>query len=96
MSDDNPTNGQIDKLIVAISELIQAMRAQNGRIDRIEQQTEHNGQQIAGLIELAKSHSELIEGNTKQIAELREQGKEQDERINALIKIVEGHLTNHP
>ncbi|HKP11570.1 MAG TPA: hypothetical protein VJZ91_05645 [Blastocatellia bacterium] len=58
---------------------------------------------IAGLIQVARLHNEQIDEirrqtaeNGRQIAELREQGKEQDERLNALIRIVEGHISNHP
>lgn len=95
---DEPRNEthDIDKILVAVSELIQAMRGQNVRMDRIEAQSEQNAHQIAGLIELAKTQIELTERNSQQIDELRQQGKEQQERINALIRIVEGHLSNHP
>ncbi|MFL6215288.1 MAG: hypothetical protein ACJ74J_15495 [Blastocatellia bacterium] len=58
---------------------------------------------IAGLIQVARLHNEQLDEmrrqtteNNHQIAELREQGREQDERLNALIRIVEGHISNHP
>ena len=69
---------------------------------------------ITGLIQVARLHNEQLdelrrqtEENSRLIAELREQGraqderhnalrKEQDERLNALIRIVEGHVSNHP
>lgn len=64
---------------------------------------------IAGLIQVARIHDEQIDqnsqqikGNSEQIMKLREsidalaqQGKDQDERINALIRIVESHVSNH-
>ena len=58
---------------------------------------------IAGLIQVARLHNEQLDEmrrqtteNNRQIAELREQGREQDERLNALIRIVEAHVSNHP
>lgn len=44
---------------------------------------------IAGLIRVARIHDD-------QITALIEQGKEQRERLDALIRIVEGHVSNHP
>ena len=58
---------------------------------------------VTGMIQVARLHDDRIdriekqtEENSKQIALLTEQGKEQQERINALIRIVEGHLSKHP
>jgi chromosome segregation ATPase len=58
---------------------------------------------IAGLIQVARIHDEQIDRNSQQIKEnteaikeLREGLREQREHINALIRIVEGHITNHP
>lgn len=65
---------------------------------------------VAGLIQVARSHDDQIDGNNKRIeriekqteenskliAALAEQGKQQQERINALVRIVEGNLSNHP
>ena len=44
---------------------------------------------IAGLIRVARIHDD-------QITALIEQGKEQRERLDVLIRIVEGHVSNHP
>jgi len=44
---------------------------------------------IAGLIQVARLHND-------QITALQQQGKEQQERIDALIRSVESHLSNHP
>jgi tRNA U55 pseudouridine synthase TruB len=44
---------------------------------------------IAGLIQVARLHNE-------QITALRQQGKDQQERLDALIRIIEGHLSDHP
>jgi peptidoglycan hydrolase CwlO-like protein len=58
---------------------------------------------IAGLIQVARIHDEQIDRNSQQIKEnseaikeLREGLREQRENINALIRIMEGHITNHP
>jgi septal ring factor EnvC (AmiA/AmiB activator) len=64
---------------------------------------------IAGLIQVARIHDEQIDRNSQQIAansqqikenademkEFREGLREQREHINALIRIVESHITNH-
>jgi hypothetical protein len=44
---------------------------------------------IAGLIQVARIHNE-------QITALQEQGRDQQARLDALIRIVEGHVSNHP
>jgi len=80
----------------AIAGLIQVARIQGERIDRIDQQIEENSKQIDRI-------DQQIEENSKQIAALIEQGKETREdlkqmkdAVNALIRIVEGHVSNHP
>ena len=73
----------------AIAGLIQVARLHSEQLGQTRQQIADNSQQI-------KANSEQIDQNRQAIAALREQGKEQDERINALIRIVEGHLSNHP
>ena len=73
----------------AIAGLIQVARLHSEQLDQVRQQIADNSQQI-------NASSEHIDQNRQAIAALREQGKEQDERIHALIRIVEGHLSNHP
>ena len=58
---------------------------------------------VAGMIQVARSHEDRLDGveslsadNSRQIAELREGLKEQKESVDALIRIVEGHISNHP
>jgi uncharacterized protein (DUF885 family) len=80
----------------AIVGLIQVARLHSEQLDQIRQQIADNSQQIKANSEQIKASSEHIDENRQAIAALREQGKEQDERINALIRIVEGHLSNHP
>ena len=80
----------------AIAGLIQVARLQSEQLDQVRQQIADNTQQIAENSQQIKASSEHIDENRQAIAALREQGKEQDERINALIRIVEGHLSNHP
>ncbi|MEN3332495.1 MAG: hypothetical protein V7641_1860 [Blastocatellia bacterium] len=43
---------------------------------------------IAGLIQVARLHNEHINA-------LQQQGKDQQERLDVLIRIVEGHVSNH-
>lgn len=66
----------------SIAGLVQVARIQDERIDRIEKQIEENGKQIAALIEQGK--------------ETREDLKQMKDTVNALIRIVEGHVSNHP
>ena len=87
----------------AIAELLKVERVQNTRI-------EESRQQLVALVEVARSHDErldriekLQEENSKEIAALIEQRKETREdikqmqdAINALIRIVEGHISHHP
>jgi len=75
-------NEKMTKILEAISGLIKMERIQNARI-------EENSKQIAGLIEVARL-------NTEQIEALVQQGREQGDRIDALIRIVEGQVSNHP
>ena len=65
---------------------------------------------IAGLIQVARMHDEQIDRHSEQIKEIsgqikemnedlkerRESLKEQRDNINALIRIVESHVSNHP
>ena len=66
----------------AIAGLVQVARIQDERLDRIEKITEENSKQIAALVEQGK--------------ETREDLRQMKDAINALIRIVEGHLSNHP
>jgi septal ring factor EnvC (AmiA/AmiB activator) len=91
----------------AIAGLIQVARLHDGQLDDIrEQMAEHSRQmaehsrqmaeQMAETRRLIAENSRQIAENSRQIAELREQGREQDERLDALIRIVETHVSNHP
>ena len=60
-------------------------------------------QAIVGLIQVARTHdeqidrnSEQINRNSEQIKEMNESLKEQREHIDALIRVVESHVSNHP
>lgn len=46
-------------------------------------------QAIVGLIQVARTHDEQIDRNSGQIKEL-------GERVDALIRVVESHVSNHP
>ena len=59
-------------------------------------------QAIAGLIQAARTHDEQIDRNTEQInrnseqiKEINESLKEQRGHIDALIRVVESHVSNH-
>lgn len=80
----------------AIAGLIQVARIHDEQIDRNSQQIAANSQQIKENAALIKGNAALIKGNADDIKELREGLREQREHINALIRIVEGHITNHP
>ena len=77
----------------AIAGLIKVARLHDEQLDDIREQMAEYGRQTA---ERFAENSRLIAENSRLIAELREQGREQDERLNALIRIVEAHITNHP
>ncbi|MFL6216313.1 MAG: hypothetical protein ACJ74J_20685 [Blastocatellia bacterium] len=66
----------------AIAGLVQVARIPDERLDRTEKITEENSKQIAALVEQGK--------------ETREDLRQMKDAINALIRIVEGHLSNHP
>lgn len=65
----------------SIAGLVQVARLHNEQLDDIRQQIKANSEQIAQ--------------NQQAIAALAEHGKEQQGRIDALIRIVEGHLSDH-
>gem|GEM_PF-2014034 len=50
---------------------------------------------LLGLTHHAERHDQQITANEQAIAELVEQGKETDVRLNALIMIVERHVSGH-
>jgi hypothetical protein len=61
----------------------------NERQEKFDQNMAAMQEAIAGLIQVARLHNE-------QITALQQQGKDQQARLDALIRIVEGHLSNHP
>ena len=50
---------------------------------------------LIGLTHYAERHDQQIAANERAIAELAERGKETDARLNALILIVERHISGH-
>ena len=103
-------NNKLETIVEAIAELIQAGRIQEAHIKENARQIAALLEVARRQSEVARSHDERLdhhnerldriekmqEENSREIAALREQGKEQDERLNALIRIVEGHISNHP
>lgn len=51
---------------------------------------------FVSLTRHVERHDEQIARNEEQIAALIEQGRETDARLNALITIVERHVSGHP
>jgi chromosome segregation ATPase len=51
---------------------------------------------IAGLIQVARIHDEQIGEMRKRIEETSESVKQTTENLNALIRIVDRHVSNHP
>ncbi|MFL6216292.1 MAG: hypothetical protein ACJ74J_20580 [Blastocatellia bacterium] len=64
-----------------------------GQFDERQQRFDQNmaamQEAIAGLIQVARLHND-------QLTTLQQQMKEQGDRTDALIRIMEGHLSNHP
>jgi septal ring factor EnvC (AmiA/AmiB activator) len=74
----------------------------NARLDRVDRQIEELvglvgvlRDALIGLTHHAERHDQQIAANERAIAELAERGKETDARLNALILIVERHLSDH-
>ena len=67
-----------------------------------EKQSIENTANIAKLVDVVLSlanvvqrHDEALDRVDRQIAELAERGKETDARLNALIDVVEQHISKH-
>lgn len=74
----------------------------NNKLETIIETQANLQEAIAGLIQVARMHDEQIDRNTervtrleKQIEETNEAVKQTTDNMNALIRIVEGHLSNH-
>lgn len=50
---------------------------------------------LIGLTHHAERHDQQIAANQRAIAELAERGKETDARLNALMLVVERHVSGH-
>ena len=75
----------------------------NNKLETIIETQANLQEAIAGLIQVARMHDEQIDRNTERITRLEKQVEETNEAVkqttdnmNALIRIVEGHLSNHP
>ena len=79
-----------------IAALMEVVRLQSEVARSHDEQLDRHNERLDRIEKLQEETSRLSKQNTEEIAALREQGKEQDERINALIRIVEGHISNHP
>jgi len=70
-----------------------------GKLEMVQQQQAESItrllESVAGLIQVARMHDEQIDRNSEQIKELNESLKEQRETVNALLRVVEQHISNH-
>jgi hypothetical protein len=51
---------------------------------------------VVGLLQVVRHHDERVDESDAQIKALRESVKQTTENLNALIRIVEGQVSNHP
>lgn len=72
----------IDRLVESVAGLIQVARMHDEQIDRNS--------------EMIRENSEQIRKNSEQVKEFTESLKEQRETVNALLRVVEQHVSNHP
>src|SRR3954468_19489742 len=79
-----------------IAALMEVVRLQSEVAHGHDERLDHHNERLDRIEKLQEETSRLSKKNTEEIAALREQGKEQDERLNVLIRIVEGHISNHP
>lgn len=77
------------KMQEALAGLVQVARLHDQQIDTVQEA-------LAGLVQMAQLHDQQIDGLIEQGKETREQLSETRAILNALIRIVEGHISNHP
>ena len=79
---------------------VEFMLEQQARFDERQNKMEATQEQQAKAIDgILKASADLIEAariNSKHIKELRESVKQTAESVNALLRIVDGHIANHP
>jgi len=82
-----------DEFVRRINNQLSTIAENQARFDERQVQFDRNmlamQEAIAGLIQVARLHNE-------QVTAFQQQGKDQQERLDALIRIVESHLSNHP
>lgn len=62
--------------------------------NRAEERWSRTEEGIRALLSIAEVHEKEIQANTQQILSLGETTKATDERLNALINVVERHISN--
>lgn len=77
------------KIQEAIAGLIQVARVHDEQIDALVQQDKEAREEL-------KESRKQLEESRNQLAEMREQIKETRDNLNALIRVVEQHITDHP
>lgn len=80
----------------AIEFLLEHHAKFNADMDRIKATVDNAAVMIVNLVEVVRHHDERIDDSDAQIKELRESVKQTTENLNALIRIVESHVSNHP
>jgi ABC-type transporter Mla subunit MlaD len=83
------------KFTVDMAEMKEQMGALTRRADQATDQIGRLTDALLSLTNIVERHDSQIESNWTQIAALAERGKETDARLNALIEIVERHISGH-
>jgi chromosome segregation ATPase len=74
------------------AEINVTMARQAERLDRLTERTDRNAEGITALLAIAEIHEREITVLRQTQAEAEERGRRLDERLNALINIVERHI----
>jgi hypothetical protein len=80
----------------AIEFLLQQQAKFSVDIEKTRATVDHVAAMIVDLVEVVRHHDERADDSDKQIKELRESVKQTTDNLNALIRVVDGHVSNHP
>jgi ABC-type transporter Mla subunit MlaD len=83
------------KFTVDMARMNEQMSALVDGLDRVTQQVGKLTDILVSLTNVVEQHDSQIASNEAQIAALAEQGKETAARLNALIEMVERHISGH-
>jgi hypothetical protein len=93
MSSDN-IQRQINFMIEQQARFDAQLAKLDARIDKLAEENNHASVNISKLADALLSLTHIVERHDQQIAELIEQNKATDERLNALINVVERHTSD--